>query len=294
MVVDISLGIVSKSPVAAFFNVFSELWRQPGIQLSMAKDDYATTSLDLANAPVLGGSVDSPFTYALFVDPVLADGRFTVDWRQYELAIATSPISDTQLSAVFARNLTGDDTQNSYQIQSLFAPGKMVSLSGSLGFSETQLTVYEGTFIANRMTGSRSGDLMNGNNGDDVIIGGHGKDVLQGGNDNDKLSGGKGIDKLIGGAGNDTLNGGNGNDWLTGGSGEDKFILSKGHDTITDYINDEGDVIRINSKTFTSFELAQDGADVVLTAIISPDRDAKLTILNATANEIAIEIFPDL
>ena len=296
MSVDISLGYIDGDEAKAYTNYVNELWRQPGITLPIDKNEYSTISLDLINAPVLSWSADKPVTYALFIDPNMA-GQFTLDGRIYDLAIAASPIGpygERLLAAVQALNIQDREIQNYYQIQTIFAPDFQNSISGSLEFSETQLTSHEGTSSANRMIGSRYGDLMNGNNGDDVIVSGNGKDVLQGGNGNDKLAGGNGSDKLIGGAGNDALNGGSGDDWLTGGSGEDKFIVSKGRDTITDYIADEGDVIRINSKIFTSFELAQDGADVVLTAIISPDRDAKLTIVNATVDEIVIRTVPDL
>ena len=55
-----------------------------------------------------------------------------------------------------------------------------------------------------------------------------------GGDDNISVTGELSV-YINGGSGNDTISGGNGDDKLTGGEGADTFIISLGHDTITDF-----------------------------------------------------------
>lgn len=74
-----------------------------------------------------------------------------------------------------------------------------------------------GTYLDDRIFGSRAADVLKGALGNDDLYGGGGNDRLFGGDDDDKL---------FGGAGNDTLDGGGGNNKLYGGAGEDTFKLS--------------------------------------------------------------------
>jgi Ca2+-binding RTX toxin-like protein len=72
------------------------------------------------------------------------------------------------------------------------------------------------------------------------------------------IAGGSGIDVIYGTSGDDILNGGDGddllfgrlgNDELTGGSGADTFVyraIAEGPDTITDYDQDEQDVLDVS------------------------------------------------
>ena len=64
-----------------------------------------------------------------------------------------------------------------------------------------------------------------------------GDDILWGGSSNETLDGGNGADLINGGAGDDTL---------TGGSGADifEFTATSGNDTITDYNQGEGDILK--------------------------------------------------
>ena len=64
-----------------------------------------------------------------------------------------------------------------------------------------------------------------------------GDDILWGGSSNENLDGGSGADLINGGAGDDAL---------TGGSGADifEFTATSGNDTITDYNQGDGDVLR--------------------------------------------------
>jgi len=69
------------------------------------------------------------------------------------------------------------------------------------------------------------------------VYGMDGDDILWGGSSNETLDGGNGADLINGGAGDDTL---------TGGSGADifEFTATSGNDTITDYNQGEGDILR--------------------------------------------------
>ncbi|WP_084013815.1 calcium-binding protein [Leisingera methylohalidivorans] len=104
--------------------------------------------------------------------------------------------------------------------------------------------LLEGGGAADRLNGGAGSDNLQGNGGNDrlkggtgkdALVGGAGKDVLDGAGGNDRMSGGNGNDRLNGGAGKDKLNGAGGNDRMTGGGGDDTFIMSRGHDTVTDF-----------------------------------------------------------
>jgi serralysin len=143
-----------------------------------------------------------------------------------------------------------------------------------------------------QITGGAGFDDINGNKGNDVAHGGLGDDWVVGGQDNDQLfgddggdivygnlgadttDGGAGADLVRGGQGNDILTGGAGNDWLsgdrgddtiTGGAGADTFHGSQdaGIDRITDFNYAEGD--RVVFDPGTTYTIAQQGADVVIT-----------------------------
>lgn len=101
-----------------------------------------------------------------------------------------------------------------------------------------------------------AGDFVNGNKGDDSISGGAGNDILLGG---------QGNDLILGGAGNDYLSGDRGDDRLDGGAGADIFhaVADGGTDRIDDFNLAEGD--RVELDPGTTFQLAQVGADTVIT-----------------------------
>jgi Ca2+-binding RTX toxin-like protein len=113
------------------------------------------------------------------------------------------------------------------------------------------------------VVGGSDNDLLFGGNGADALSGETGTDTLHGEAGDDALDGGIGADRLFGGGGNDTLDGGTGDDTLTGGEGADRFVfqavadpdnaglfLEPGHDTITDFVRDQGDRIALDSKLF--------------------------------------------
>jgi Ca2+-binding RTX toxin-like protein len=243
--------------------------------LSASTDQYDTFSVSFDNPPVLTGGQ----LYLFYIEPFISiypEDRTLYYWGEVE-AQQGLPI--------------GFASDPNYEVISFVDNAN--SLAFSLDFSDSKLTTREGTLRRDRLIGSKADDLINGVDGHDVINGGTGDDALQGENGNDKLRGGKDNDKLFGGAGKDLLNGGLGDDWLTGGSGADSFILSKGKDKVTDYRQDEGDAIEINSKIFTSFDLTQDGVDAVLTAHMSGDFMATLTIRNTSIDHILIKASPE-
>jgi Ca2+-binding RTX toxin-like protein len=249
---------------------FTEIWRQ-SVYLSASTEQYDTITFPIDNGPILKSG---PIYFFYFYNRIAEDWTL-FDWGAVEgveglpIAYANSPYDEVSY---------GDSSH---------------SVAFSLDFSDSKLTAREGTLRRDRPIGSKADDLINGADGHDVISGGKGDDALQGENGNDKLRGGKDNDKLFGGAGKDLLNGGLGDDWLTGGSGADSFVLSKGKDSVTDYAQDEGDAVEINSKIFTSFDLTQDGVDAVLTAHMSGDFMATLTIRNTSIDDILIKASPE-
>jgi serralysin len=97
--------------------------------------------------------------------------------------------------------------------------------------------------------------IENGNLGQDTVTGGPGADVVRGG---------QGADVLNGGAGDDQLYGDLGDDVLTGGPGADTFHFAPGTgaDRVLDFNPGEGDHIRLDG--VASYNLAQVGADAVI------------------------------
>ena len=106
--------------------------------------------------------------------------------------------------------------------------------------------VMDGGSGNDRLLGDDGDDYLTGGSGNDFLSGYDGDDYLTGGSGTDRLSGGAGNDVLIGGKDSDQLNGGDDNDILTGGNGGDIFVLSNGHDVITDFARSEGDTIYAN------------------------------------------------
>ncbi|MGD1700439.1 calcium-binding protein [Dapis sp. BLCC M229] len=105
------------------------------------------------------------------------------------------------------------------------------------------------------LQGTGSKDILIGNDCNNDIDAGHGNDYVYGGGGNDTLHGKKGQDVLIGGDGNDDLQGYKDNDTLIGGAGSDKFIFrhaarTSGIDTILDFSDSEGDLIRIDKSHY--------------------------------------------
>ncbi len=80
------------------------------------------------------------------------------------------------------------------------------------------MTVFNGTFASDRLSGGVGNDKIYGSRGDDSLYGGAGNDLLKGGAGHDWLSGDDGNDQLLGGSGEDGLYGGMGKDLLDGGN----------------------------------------------------------------------------
>ncbi|MBR6888268.1 MAG: hypothetical protein IKN16_07450 [Selenomonadaceae bacterium] len=98
--------------------------------------------------------------------------------------------------------------------------------------------------------GNAGNDYLNGDDGNDYINGGAGDDYLEGHDGNDYLLGGAGSDWIFGGHDKDTLWGGAGDDYLDGGGDADIFIYKPGEgtDTILDYYESDGDMLKILKK----------------------------------------------
>ncbi|HTH15960.1 MAG TPA: PQQ-dependent sugar dehydrogenase [Magnetospirillum sp.] len=117
--------------------------------------------------------------------------------------------------------------------------------------------------------------------GADTINGGPGDDILFGGPGNDVITGGAGNDRLMGQSGNDTLNGGPGTDSLTGGPGADRFVVTSGHETITDFTPGT-DVLQTRFGA-SAIQLAhQSGPDVVLDL----GEDVQATLKNIALSDL--------
>ncbi|MBN8939829.1 MAG: Hint domain-containing protein [Rhizobiales bacterium] len=133
------------------------------------------------------------------------------------------------------------------------------------------------------LSGGAGDDQLHGGAGNDTLSGGDGDDRLYGGAGRDILSGGAGDDYLSGGAGADILNGGAGDDVLEGGAGADRFVFDGefGSDTIVDFQNND----RIELTGLTSYAIAQDGDDVVITT-----GSGSIFIKGATVQQVASRI----
>ena len=148
---------------------------------------------------------------------------------------------------------TDAGANNSYAVE--------VQVSDGAGGIDTQaLTVTVTNQAGETWTGGNGGQNHTGTGEEDTLTGGNGKDTINGGGGNDTISGGNGKDTLTGGAGNDIL---------TGGNGADTFVFAAGfgHDTITDFGNDE---IQFAHGLFANFadiqaHAAQSGANTVIT-----------------------------
>ena len=117
-----------------------------------------------------------------------------------------------------------------------------------------------------------------------TLTGTNGFDYLRGSNLNDLIDGRGGPDRIEGGFGDDRM---------TGGKGADSFIIpgNRGHDVITDFSPDEGDLVILSGPNFSSFgkmlenHVEQDGDDVVIHT--SPSReDHSLTLLDTQISEL--------
>ena len=166
---------------------------------------------------------------------------------------------ETSAELSFVANIDNLPEQDETLVLTLATP-----LDGSQVFDNGQMvtihSIFQGTRLADRWTGTLKDDIAYGNNGNDILFSLTGNDVLDGGNDNDKLIGGKGIDDL------------------TGGNGKDTFVFVKGDSSgyidNVDWINDlsKGDKIDLSaiSKSFNfikTFAIDLSGSNLHLSSI---------------------------
>ena len=167
-----------------------------------------------------------------------------------------------------ADTLTGDEYDNE-----LAGNGGGDTLNGAggddtlIGGVDAGVDILNGGSGNDILYGGAGNDTLNGGTGNDTLNGDAGGDTLNGDAGNDTLSGSLGDDTLSGGLGDDTLIGGGGRDTLTGGAGADKFILNTtapaaDTDTITDFVQADGDRIQIATPTGLENTLAALGLAV--------------------------------
>ncbi len=141
----------------------------------------------------------------------------------------------------------------------------MLTNSDGDGYLDVRETGLQGQNIINverfELIGLQGDDVLIGGSKIDLLEGGDGNDLLRAGNNDDTLLGGNGDDVLYGEDGKDQLTGGTGNDVLSGGAGADLFffnsIAGQGHDVITDFNGDAGDILVLQRdlfSTITSFD----------------------------------------
>lgn len=129
-----------------------------------------------------------------------------------------------------------------------------------------------------------------GTSGNDTLVGGN--------NDGDHdINGYKGDDLLIGGNGDDWLFGGWGNDILIGGAGADQFEImfnnfkdvEDEHDVIADFDPNSGDLLVLNTLDInnTSFALAQEGNDTVVTVTTETDSFTNVNTITLVGVQIS-------
>jgi len=101
---------------------------------------------------------------------------------------------------------------------------------------------FDGSDRADRIAGTKGGDVIIAGSGNDSILGGDGQNVIEAQWGDDDIRTGSGPDQVDGGAGNDTIRTGAGSDHVVPGSGHDVVDAGSGADYV--YANDgQRDVI---------------------------------------------------
>lgn len=145
--------------------------------------------------------------------------------------------------------------------------------------------------------GWRAQDTVYGGVGNDTIVAYGGEDILDGGTGDDDIIGGAGNDQITGGAGNDrlrgswhddSLDGGTGDDTLTGGYHADTFYFGAngGHDTITDLLLSDNDMLLIsNSIVSDAIDFIDNGGASVTAdgVVLDFGSHGSITISNLTS-----------
>ncbi|MEN8108316.1 MAG: type I secretion C-terminal target domain-containing protein, partial [Pseudomonadota bacterium] len=151
----------------------------------------------------------------------------------------------------------------------------------SVVYNDSQGGNEQARFIKFDFTYDNPGDPSISVSGDadavNIIYGTSATDMLTGGNEGDEIHGRGGDDVLVGGGGDDIFIGGGGNDRLSGDAGADTFIIrstGEGIDTVTDYDNNESDILDIsdilvgfdpdNDSLSDFVSITSDGADATV------------------------------
>ena len=201
----------------------------------------------------------------------LGDGHDTIsDYTTMDGEIDTITFgNDIDASNVqFTRNIANDkdliitiDENNSIKVENWFL---------EKGYKLETLTFTDGTILSHDDVENR------------VIFYGDANDNSMEGTDNSELAiyGYEGNDTIHGNSGDDTLDGGVGNDRLEGGSGNDIYIfkLGDGHDTISDYTEEESEIDKV---VF--------GANIVLENLQFIRRENDLNIIIDENNSLKVE-----
>lgn len=91
-----------------------------------------------------------------------------------------------------------------------------------------------GSARADRLAGTRSGDVIATGSGVDRIGAGDGSDLVCAGAGNDRIFGGQGNDRIFGGPGNDRITPGPGRDHVDAGGGNDRVFARDGRRDVID------------------------------------------------------------
>lgn len=148
---------------------------------------------------------------------------------------------------------------------------------GGMGKDEVYLSDGDDTFEDDFQFGWRAEDFVDGGDGNDTIIAYGGQDKLYGGNGMDDIIGGAGADtifgedgddRLRGSYGDDVIEGGYGDDTVTGGYGADSFYFNTGdgHDTLTDLLQSDGDMLYLDEGLASSLDEIVNGGIGSVTA----------------------------
>jgi Ca2+-binding RTX toxin-like protein len=117
------------------------------------------------------------------------------------------------------------------------------------------------------VVGGKDNDSLYGEGGRDLVYGNLGDDFCNGGEGDDILRGGQGNDLVYGGAGADYISGDRGEDTMVGNSGADIYhsFGEAGLDLVLGFSRAEGDRVLLDAGT--QYEVAQVGADTVITMV---------------------------
>lgn len=169
--------------IYSFSSTAVKIWNSANSSTSYL-GTYTGSFFRSSNGNISGTVTGFTFTYQSAAYTII-----TIEGLNLDAAQVFSAVQNRSLDALLSLVLSGDNTFNLQNLQTMYGAGHVVD---SYGGNDT---IY----------GSIGNDFIDGGAGSDLLYGGIGNDRLYGGIDNDTLVGGPGADVLNGGPGQDTF-----------------------------------------------------------------------------------------